>query len=120
MNIMDEQAIIESTYWHKCDVLRDAEIVDGFGRTVFEKDHPIYLNVPCALSQLKGSYNANQQIPNEIKYDAKLFISPEYAILTGDTVIVTFENGVKRDLRAGESFPYPTHQEIPMLREAEA
>lgn len=119
MGIMDEQAIIESTYWHKCDVFRDVEVEGVSGRVAFE-ERPIYTNIPCALSQLNDSYNANQQIPNEIKYAVKLFISPIYAILTGDKVIVTFENGVKRTLKAGESFPYPTHHEIPMLREDEA
>lgn len=117
---MNEQAIIESTYWHSCYVYRDIEVEDEVGRTTFQKDATIYSNVPCALSKTSDTFNTVQQVPNEIKYTMKLFMSPAYQIHTGDKVKVLFENGVERILKAGESFLYPTHQEIPMLREDEA
>lgn len=117
MNI--EQRAIESTYYHKADIARHGEYEDEHGETKAGL-HTIHEDISCAVSQNAG-LNVTQTNPrNVIDYSVKLFCSPSYLIYPGDKVTATFENGLKREYKAGESIPYPYHQEVPLLREDEA
>lgn len=116
---MDEKEILESTYWDTCDVFRNTETETEDGETVFQEQQ-VHSGLPCALSKASNGYNANQDVPNEIKYASVLFLSPNYLILAGDKIIITQENGIQRTFKAGEAFVYSSHQEIPLLREDEA
>lgn len=117
MNI--EQKAIESTYFHKAIIKRHSSYKDEWDET-----KPglavIYGNVPCAISQNSG-LNVTQTSPrNMVEYSTKLFCNPTYLIKPGDIVISVFENGLEREYQAGESIPYPYHQEVPLIREGEA
>ncbi|PIC72427.1 ABC transporter ATP-binding protein [Sporosarcina sp. P17b] len=117
MNI--EQTIIESTYFHKATVQRHGDFEDEYGETK-PGVAVLYEDIDCAVSQNSG-WNARQTDPrNIVEYNTKLFCSPAYLILPGDIITAVFENGLVRKYKAGESIPYPYHQEVPLLREDEA
>lgn len=118
MNGLREKRILERTYNHKMTVIRVGEYEDVDGITKFGES-TVYSDVKCALSQT-SKFNTTQGIKNDIKYTSKVFASPEFQIYAGDKISIQFENGLKRTHKAGESFIYPSHQEIPLLREEEA
>lgn len=114
-----EQLAIESTYYHSSVIMRHGEYEDDHGETKSGLQI-IYLDVDCAVSQNSG-LNVTQTSPrNLVEYSTKLFCNPSYVIKTGDIVTTTFENGLVRNYKAGESIPYPYHQEVPLIREDEA
>ncbi len=118
MSMMEKKAI-ESTYYHKATIQRHGEDEDEWGETKAGL-RTVYENIDCAVSQNSGM-NVTQTDPrNLIDYSTKLFCSPSYLIMPGDIVITTFENGLVREYKAGESIPYPYHQETPLIREDEA
>lgn len=117
-----EQKILESTYFHTAKITGLKEVIKEWGETVLE-DGLIIDNVKCALSQDKRSFNTNTiqaQQETTISYSAKLFCNPNVSIRAGDKIEVTLENGVVRGFIAGEPFYYPSHQEIPLIRELKA
>lgn len=113
-----EQTIIESTYYHKATVERHGTFEDEYGEDKIGL-MVLYENINCAVSQNSG-WNATQTDPrNLVEYTTKLFCSPSYLIWPGDIITAVFENGLIRSYKAGESIPYPYHQEVPLLREDE-
>lgn len=117
MNI--EQLVIESTYFHTAKIKRHGTYKDEWGETKVGLQ-TIYEGVKCAVSQNSG-LNVVQTSPrNMVEYSTKLFCSPSYLVKTGDIVVAIFENGLEREYKAGESIPYPYHQEVPLIREDEA
>ena len=74
---------------------------------------------PCRISQKALGTNGQTDTKNDIAYETKLFISPDVEIKQGDVINVT-RNSVVRKYSAGESFMYPTHQEISIQRDTEA
>ncbi|AJA42659.1 hypothetical protein phiCT9441A_47 (endogenous virus) [Clostridium phage phiCT9441A] len=71
-----------------------------------------YKDIPCRVSKQSLSKNNQTDTVNEVVYELKLFIAPELEIKQGDTVEVTNQFGNKESYRAGEGFPYNTHQEV--------
>ncbi|MBM7631104.1 ABC transporter ATP-binding protein [Geomicrobium sediminis] len=114
-----ERKALESTYYHRARIERYESYVEEW-RETRQGYRMKYDDKPCALSQASRSNSTQTQGPNQIDYDAKLFCSPKLLIKPGDRVTVTFENGLERQFEAGEPFPYPHHQEIPLLREDDA
>ncbi|NGP59989.1 ABC transporter ATP-binding protein [Paenibacillus thiaminolyticus] len=80
---------------------------------------PVYENQPCRISQKALAVNGQREAQNVISYETKLFIAPELEILQGDTVEVT-RGRITTTYTAGEPFPYPTHQEVILLRKDKA
>lgn len=118
MSRMEKKAI-ESTYYHKSTIQRHGKYKDEWEETKVGLQ-TIYENIECAVSQNSG-LNVTQTDPrNIVEYSTKLFCSPSYLIKTGDLVTTTFENGLTREYKAGESILYPYHQEVPLIREDEA
>lgn len=71
-----------------------------------------YENMKCKISKQSLSKNNQTDTVNEVVYELKLFITPELEIKQGDTVEVTNQFGNKKIYKAGEGFPYNTHQEV--------
>ncbi|BDR86128.1 hypothetical protein [Clostridium tetani] len=71
-----------------------------------------YKDIPCKVSKQSLSKNNQTSTVNQIVYELKLFIAPELEIKQGDTVEVTNQFGNKEIYKAGEGFPYNTHQEV--------
>lgn len=112
---------LESTYTDICTIKRSGEYEDPETFETKFGESTVYENVKCALSQVsRSNYNANQSnSKNEIKYNVKLFISPNIEILTGDKAIV-LRQGKTFEFKTGEPFPYISHQEVPLLKEGDA
>ncbi|KEF40414.1 hypothetical protein M670_00440 [Schinkia azotoformans MEV2011] len=77
-----------------------------------------YTNVPCRLSStgMQSVNNTSQGEANVIQYDLKMFLSSEYELKAGDSVIV---DGVEFE-SAKEPFVYISHQEVLMKRKGYA
>ncbi|BDR66977.1 phage protein [Clostridium tetani] len=71
-----------------------------------------YKDIPCRVSKQSLSKNNQTDTVNQIVYELKLFIAPEINIKQGDEIEVTNRFGDKESYKAGEGFPYNTHQEV--------
>lgn len=110
--------IIEQKYTDRATVSRMEDYKTGSGETR-QRLVEVYSDEPCRLSQ-KALASNNQREPfNQIDYETKLFISPDVKIKQGDTIIVTRRN-VTKTFKAGEPFPYHSHQEISLERKGKA
>ncbi|SDR81846.1 hypothetical protein SAMN05444162_0115 [Paenibacillaceae bacterium GAS479] len=80
----------------------------------------VYVDQPCFLSSGAASTNAQTDNQNDIRASMKLFVAPEIEIQQGDEVAVRRFGVPDRvwKYKAGEPLPpYPTHQEVELLRE---
>ena len=111
--------VIERLYEDRASISRYAEYEDP-NTTETKLDLVlVYENVPCRLSRIGMGTNRQTETVNEIAYETKLFISPDYEIKQGDVIEVT-RGTVTRVYKAGEPIVYLTHQEISLQREDRA
>lgn len=114
---MRYRGVLQRRYDDRMTVYRHQERKRG-GETVMGLEE-VYTSIPCRLSQMGLAKNQQTPAQNDIRYDAKLFCSPEWEILQGDVIDVTRGSRIRRFV-AGEPFPYPTHQEIELQRKGRA
>jgi len=110
---------IERLYEDRASISRYGEYTDPHTTETKLGLVLVYENVPCRLSRLGMGTNRQTETVNEIAYETKLFISPDYEIKQGDVIEVT-RGTVKRVYKAGEPVVYLTHQEISLQRGANA
>ncbi len=116
------RSVIESTYRGEMTIYRRYAKIEN-GRTVF-REIAAYTGLPCALSRggstrRKGTAIWQGELA-EVRYDAKIFASPDTVIPAGCRIVVT-QDGVQREfITCGEATVYPTHQEIMVTREERA
>lgn len=104
---------IERLYEDKVTISRYKNSKDPVTKETKQKPQPMYLDVPCKLSQTGLARNGQTEAQNDIQYDAKLFISPELEIKQGDLIAITRPSGQVERYVAGKPFPpYPSHQEV--------
>jgi hypothetical protein len=125
------RALIERMYEDRATISRHVEVEKLSGETVLsEAPVPVFSNVPCRLSQTNLGRNDQTEAQNDIRYEVKLFISPDVVISQGDVIVVTRGRitatgwepiGEPRSYTAGEPFPpYSTHQEVSLQRDGYA
>lgn len=118
---------IERLYEDRSTISRYTEMTKPSGETVLSPDPvSVHIDQPCRISQETQLGKNNQtEAQNDIRYESKLFISPDIDILQGDVLEVTrgriTEAGWEpiaqaRTYTAGEPFPYSTHQEVSLQR----
>jgi hypothetical protein len=110
---------IERLYEDRASISRYGEYIDPHTTETKLGLFPVYENVPCRLSRIGMGTNRQTETVNEIAYETKLFISPDYEIKHGDVIEVT-RNGVTRQYKAGEPTIYSSHQEVSLQRGGEA
>lgn len=82
---------------------------------------PKYEKQPCKVSKQSLSKNNQSDTVNKVVYEIKLFIAPEVEIKQGDEIEVTNEDlNITTKYKAGEGFPYYTHQEVILNKEDKA
>lgn len=106
---------IEKMYTDRATVYRYGETTDPTSGKTKQVPATVYSNEPCRISQKALASNGQTEAQNDIKYEVKLFISPDLAIQQGDMLEVT-RGTVTRKYEAGEPFPYSTHQEVSIQR----
>jgi len=120
LNYSKHRQAIEKIYVDLATISRYVETETAAGETKLSVDPvPIYTDQPCRISQKSLGVNNQAEAQNEIKYEIKLFISPELNIKQGDIIIVT-RGAVTRSYASGEPFLYPTHQELSLQRKDRA
>jgi len=110
---------IERLYEDRASISRYGEYTDPHTTETKLGLSLVYENVPCRLSRIALATNRQSETVNEIFYETKLFVAPEYEIRQGDVIEVTLGT-VKRIYKAGEPVVYSTHQEISLQREERA
>lgn len=107
---------IERLYEDRADVYRVVDVEQPNHMTKPARTL-ILADQPCRLSQSGLAKNGQTPAQNDIRYDAKLFIGPDLPVLQGDEIIVRQRaGGPARKYTAGESFAYPSHQEVMLTR----
>lgn len=115
MNIDRHRRAIEKLYTDRCTISRYEDYKDPVTKETKLQLEQIYTDNPCRLSQRALGTNNQTEAQNEIAYETKLFIAPELEIKQGDEIEIT-RGSVERTYTAGETFPYPTHQEVSLQR----
>ncbi|WP_410769585.1 ABC transporter ATP-binding protein [Fontibacillus sp. BL9] len=123
MNIRRYRLALERKYTDRVTVKRMGRVkVNGETK---QQLVTVYEGQPCRISQKALGINGQTETVNQIAYDTKLFIAPELEIKQGDTLTVTRGRNIAagweavapgREYKAGEPFPYETHQEISLQR----
>lgn len=121
INYIRHRRAIEKLYDSTCTISRYTETETTSGETRLSEDPEIiYTDKPCRISQKALGGNKQTEVQNDISYEIKLFIAPEIILKQGDIIAVT-RLGNTQNYTAGEPFPpYPTHQEVSMLRKGKA
>lgn len=115
----EHRKVIERLYEDRASISRYMEYEDPNTTETKLGLSLVHENVPCRLSRMGIGANRQTETVNEIFYETKLFIAPEYEIRQGDVIEVT-RGTVKRVYKAGEPIVYSTHQEISLQRGANA
>jgi hypothetical protein len=115
MNIERHRRAIEKLYTDRATIYRHEKVKDPVTKETRTIPQPIYMDQPCRISQRALATNGQTEAQNEIRYEMKLFISPEVEIWQGDLLEVK-RGTVTRRYTAGEPFLYPTHQEVSLQR----
>lgn len=111
---------IERLYEDRADIYRMVEAEQPNHTTKPERTL-LLTDQPCSLSQSGLGKNGQTPAQNDIRYDAKLFIGPDYPVLQGDEIVVRQRTGgPERKYTAGEPFAYPSHQEVMLTRSERA
>lgn len=109
---------IERMYTDRATIKRNVEI-EAPNKATRSQLQQVYADQPCRLSQKQLASNGQTEAQNEIRYETKLFITPDLDIRQGDVIEVV--RGTRTIIgKAGEPFPYSTHQELTLLREGYA
>jgi hypothetical protein len=110
---------LEKTYEDRMTVYRWQEHTTPWGETKQEYVE-IHADLPCRISQKTLVVNGQNDAYNQVTHQTKLFVSPDVEIIHGDKVVVTRIGGAQFEGWAGDPFPYPTHQELILLKEKPA
>jgi len=117
--VSNSTILAEMMYKDFITVKRDnVEIVKANGATGFT-EQTIYTAVRCQLYK-KPSMNAEQGDVNDLNYEAKIFLEPEYVVKAGDLLDVTTKAGTAEEYRSGVPLFFDDHIEVPVLRREEA
>lgn len=106
---------IEKLYTDRCTIYKYKMVWDPERGEDVKRLVPIVVGQPCRISQRALGVNGQTEAQNNIQYETKLFIAPEFEIEQGNFLEVT-RDSVTRKYHAGEPFPYPTHQEVSIQR----
>ncbi|PYI57026.1 ABC transporter ATP-binding protein [Paenibacillus flagellatus] len=118
MDTTKHRAAIERLYTDRATIRRNVEY-QAPNRATRQEVQTIYIDQPCRMSMRALAQNDQTEAQNDVRYEIKLFISPELEIRQGD--VVTLTRGARNwTLTAGEPFPYTTHQEISLQRKGYA
>ncbi|RXM70853.1 hypothetical protein [Clostridium tetani] len=113
INYKGYRKAVESLYDCTCNITGEKEKVkDPVTKETKIVPKIKYENQSCRVSKQSLSKNNQTDTVNKVMYELKLFIAPELEIKQGDIVEVTNQFGNKESYKAGEGFPYNTHQEV--------
>ena len=105
-----EREILEKTYNGIMDVYEYEEYVEN-NRSRFRKKK-VLNGIKCALSKKQLTNTVQNEIRGEINYIFQIFTYPDKEIKAGSFIHIK-QDGMNYELEnTGETFKYPTHQEI--------
>ncbi len=101
---------IESLYTHKCDIYEYVKYKND-DHSTDRKLEPVYLNVPCRLSQKTPVVVTISNAPNLSK-EVKLFLDTEIKVKAGSKIVVHYNGNTQEFKNSSEPSVYSNHQEI--------
>ena len=113
--MINERAIMESTYTGRMDVYGYIDAETDYGETK-QVRQVLLQDVPCALSQYQLRPASHGGSHSEHSYQAKLFAPPDIKIPAGSDVEVRQDGMTYRFKYSGEAFTYVSHQVIMIER----
>ncbi|WP_138751806.1 ABC transporter ATP-binding protein [Paenibacillus sinopodophylli] len=119
INYQRHRAALERLYEDKCTISRYSSAKDPVSKETVQTAVIVVIDQPCRISQKALGSNSQTEAQNDIRYETKLFISPDIEIKQGDEIAV-IRGATTHKYQAGEPFPYPTHQEISIQRKDRA
>ena len=94
---------------YRCDEAPDGPVDDY-------EEVMVYENIPCKLSQYGKDLNFKAtDMATEVNENLRMTCNPAYDIQPNDYIVIQHQ-GQEFRLNASQSFCYPTHQEISLLR----
>jgi len=110
---------IESLYDCSCNITGGKEKVkDPITKETKLVPKIKHNDIPCKVSKQNLPKNNQTDTVNKITYDVKLLIAPEVEINQGDEIEVTNKKlNIITKYKAGEGFPYDTHQEVILTKD---
>ncbi|RXM69426.1 hypothetical protein [Clostridium tetani] len=114
---------IESLYDSTCNIRVYGKYKDSITKETKTGINPVpkYEKQSCKVSKQSLSKNNQSDTVNTVAYELKLFINPELEIKQGDEIEVTNKVlNITTKYKAGEGFPYNTHQEVILTKEGKA
>lgn len=115
---MNEADVLAILYEDTCTVVRSSNSTDNDGFDTFGDTIP-YENIPCGVDFSRGSTTGLEDVAQPISYLAELYVRPEVDIRAGDKITATVQGRVYK-FTAGEGVYYPSHGQIPLIREDKA
>ncbi|MFD2703812.1 hypothetical protein ACFSVM_25615 [Paenibacillus shunpengii] len=107
---------VEKAYIGRCWVSENQKVKDPATNKTESKWVEVLTDTPCYLSQKQLNASSQTETVNNVQYEIKLFLAPDYDLKSGSRVRVV-QNGMDRDyVSAGEPHKYSTHQEVILLR----
>jgi len=128
MNVRRYRKAIEKLYEDKCTISRYGPVKQPNGSTKQELQI-VHADMHCRISQKSLGSNGQTESSNNISYETKLFISSDLEILQGDVLHIIRGRittsgwepiAAEKEYKAGEPFPYQTHQEVSLQRKDKA
>lgn len=107
---MTDVEILEMTFNDTCTVERSVKEKDPNTGVTVTVNKVIYQNIKCAISKNDNQVVNTTNDVSTLVYNHKLFTSPSYEILEGDTVKVSSMGKISIYL-ASKGFLYPSHSE---------
>ena len=116
---MIESLILEATYFDKCSIKRIEKIKNPNTGATELVNKTVYININCAVARGGQALNTSNNIATSIN-SYKLYCNPSFIIEVGDTIIVTFENGLEATFEASKPIFYVSHLESNLTEKARA
>lgn len=113
--MINERAIMESTYTGRMDVYGYVDVETDYGETKQERQ-TLLQDIPCALSQYQLRPASHGGSHSERSYQAKLFAPPDVKIPAGSDIEIRQDGMTYKFKYSGETFMYVSHQEIMIER----
>lgn len=118
INYAKHRASLERLYEDKCTIYKHERVKDTTTKETKLTLVKVYDEQICKISQVGLARDGQTDAQNNINYNIKLFVGPELIIEQGHLIeVVRGATGRVEKYVSAEPFPpYPSHQEVMLLR----
>lgn len=107
---------LEAMYCHKLNVYESVEVTDDKTHVTKFKQVPVYLDVPCRVSEQNVS-TATDAEPARVSKQIKVILAPEFDIPAGSVIEVFYHGHSGKFRRTGEPYIKSDTQTVTLIYE---